>query len=101
GRHLRSEAAVAGWKLVERPAWNLHDAVVESRLECREGAAGDPVSDLLEAPANGPLRGHPRNRISRRLGGERGGAADARVDLDDVVVGALRVERELHVAPAL
>ncbi len=42
--HLRAEAAVAEGELVERPARDLDDAVVERRLE---GGAGLPVTGFL------------------------------------------------------
>src|SRR4029077_17015009 len=48
--HLRAEPPIAGRELVERPARNLDDAVVERRLERGERAAGYLVANLLEPP---------------------------------------------------
>ena len=39
--------------------------------------------------ADGDLRGDPGDRVARGLGRQRGGPADPRVDLDDVVLEAL------------
>ena len=58
--HLRAELAVAEGELVEGPARDLHDAVVERRLEGGGGAARDGVRDLVERAC--------RSRSSRRRG---------------------------------
>ena len=114
GLHLRAEAAIAESELVERPARDLHDAVIERGLERGGGAARDRVRDLVQALARRDLGGDARDRIARCLRGQRRGARDARVDLDHVVLGRrgrlrarpgrdvrARRERELHVAAAL
>ena len=98
--HLRAERAVRVDELVERPARELDDAVVEGRLEAGLRLLGDGVRDLIERVADGDLRRDLGDRVARRLRSERRGAADARVDLDDVVAVAVRVECVLRVAAA-
>ena len=83
--HLRAERAVAERELVERPARDLDDAVVERRLEGGRRLAGDGVRDLVQPLADGDLGRDAGDRVAGRLRGQRRGAADARVDLDDVV----------------
>jgi hypothetical protein len=99
--HLCAEPAVAGRELVKRPTRNLHDAVIDRRFECGEGAARDLVADLLETPADRHFGRDPRDGIARSLRSQRRRPADAGVDLDHVVLRALRIQRELDVASAL
>ena len=84
--HLRAQRAVGAGELVEREARQLDDHVVERRLEGGHGGARDGVGDLVQAPADGDLGGHPGDGVAGRLGGQRRRAADARVDLDDGVL---------------
>ena len=49
---------------------------------------------------DGDLGGYAGDGVAAGLAGEGGGTADAGVDLDEVVLEALGVERELHVAAA-
>ena len=111
--HLRASAALAEWELVERPARDLDDDVVERRLEGRRCLSGHAIRDLVERFADRDLCGNPRDGVAGGLGGERRAARHARVYLDDVVrwtaagiglpLGDLmaRRERELDIAPAL
>src|SRR5207302_3438731 len=95
------QAAVGAGELVEGPARHLDHHVVEGGLEGGEGAAGDLVADLLQPAANRHLGGDAGDRVAGGLGGQRGRAGNARVDLDHVVRRAVRIERELDVAAAL
>ena len=112
--HLRAERAITGGELVEGPAGDLDDAVVEGWFKGGGRALRDAVRDLVEALAGGNLRGDPGDRVARCLRRERGGTRNTRIDLDHVVgelLGRLGVvpgddvwprrERELHVAAAL
>src|SRR5690606_38375142 len=78
----------------------LDDDVVEGRLEGGRGLAGDVVGDLVEGVADGQLRGDLGDGEAGRLGGERGGAGDPGVHLDDDDPPVLGVHRELDVAAA-
>ena len=107
--HLRPERAVGRGELVERPAWDLHDDVVQSGLESGRRLLGDGVGDLVEPFADRDLRRDASDRIARRLRCERRRPRDPRVHLDDVVRDqrlrvsdgrAVGIERELDVAAA-
>ena len=65
--HLRAERAVAEGELVERPARNLDDDVVERGFERGRRLLRDGVRDLVERLADGDLRGDPRDRVSGAL----------------------------------
>ena len=99
--HLAAEAAIGAGELVEREARQLDDDVVERGFEGGDGRTGHHVRDLGEAPPDGDLRRDPGDRVARGLRGQRRRARDARVDLDDGVLGRVRRERELDVAAAL
>ena len=97
GLHLRAEVRVCGWELLERETRHLHDHIVERRLEAARRLARDVVAQLVERVADGEEGGDLRDREARRLRGERGGARDARVHLDDDAPPRLRVDGPLHV----
>ena len=80
--HLRPEARVGAGELLEREARDLHDDVVERRLEARGRRAGQVVRDLVERVADRQLRRDLRDRVAGRLRRERRRARDARVHLD-------------------
>ena len=101
GLHLRADVLVGVDELVKRPARELEHDVVERRLGAGVGLSGHAVDDLVEVVAQRDAGGHLGDGVAGRLRGERGGAGHARVDLDDVVAHAVRVERVLHVAAAL
>ena len=101
GLHLRAQPPVGLGELVERPARDLDDAVVECRLEGRTGFAGHGVGNLVEPAAGRDLGGDPRDGVPGGLGRERRRARHAGVDLDDVVLVRIRCERKLHVATTL
>ena len=88
--HLRPEASVGGRELVEREPGQLDDDVVERGLEGRDRGPGDDVGDVGERAAGGDLGRDAGDRVARGLGRERRRARDARVDLDDRVLGASR-----------
>ena len=100
--HLRSERAIRARELLEGEARKLDDHVVEGRLEARGSRLGEVVRDLLERVADRELRSDLGDRVAGRLGGERRGAGDARVHLDDAKLARLAAARELDVrAPGL
>ena len=98
--HLRAEARVGAGELLEREARDLHDDVVERRLEARRRRAGEVVRNLVERVADRQLRRHFRDRIAGRLGRERRRARDARVHLDHADLAAVAVAGELDVRAA-
>ena len=99
--HLRAEAEIGQRELVERPARELDHAVIERRLVGGLGDPGDGVGDLVERVAERDLGRDLGDRIAGRFRGQRRRTRDARVDLDDLVLAAVGVQRELDVAAAL
>ena len=99
--HLAAERPVRARELVEREARQLDDDVVERRLERGDGRAGDHVRDLGQPAPDRDLGRDPGDRVARRLRGQGRRARDARVDLDDRVLGRVGRQRELDVAAAL
>ena len=99
--HLHPERAVGGRELVERPARELDDDVVDGRLEGGAVPAGRRVRQLVEPLAEADEGRDPRDRVAGRLARQRGRTADARVDLDDPVVGEVGRHRQLDVAATL
>ena len=100
GLHLRAEAAGRADELVKRPLGELHDDVVQRGLKAGAGLAGDVILNFIERVAEGDLRRDLCDRVAGRLRRERRRARHAGVDLDDGVLKAVGVERELAVAAA-
>ena len=98
--HLRGEAALHVRKLLECEAGDLHDRVVDRRLERGGRAARDVVWYLLERVADGEAGRDLRDREARRLRGKRGGPRHARVHLDHDDVARVGVDGELDVGAA-
>ena len=101
GLHLAAQGPVGAGELVEREARQLHDQVVEGRLEGGHGRPRHDVRDLREPPSDGDLGGDAGDRVARGLAREGRAAAHPGVDLDDGVVARVRREGELDVAAAL
>ena len=98
--HLGAELAVRPGELLEIEAGALDSHVVERRLEGSARLSGDVVGQLVERVADREQRGELGDRKARRLRGERRGARDARVHLDDDDLLALGLVGELHVRAA-
>ena len=98
--HLRAERLVGAGELLEGEARELDDDVVERGLEARRRRLRQVVRDLVERVADGELGRDLGDRVARRLGGERRGARDARVHLDDAQLAGLAAARELDVRAA-
>ena len=100
GLHLCSKRPIRTRELLEREARELHDHVVERRLEARRRRPREIVRDLLERVADGELRRDLCDRIARRLRSERGGARHTRIHLDHPELSGLAIARELDVRAA-
>ena len=98
--HGGGQGGVGGRELLEGEPRHLDHDVVEGRLEGGRGLLGDVVGDLVQGVADGELGGDLGDREAGGLGGERRGARDARVHLDDDDPAVLGVDRELDVAAA-
>src|SRR5690606_25809475 len=96
--HGGGEHRLRAGEFFEGEARDLGDDVVDGRLEGGGGgAAGDVVLQLVQRVADRELGRDPGDREAGGLGGERGGARDARVHLDDDEAAVGRVDGELHV----
>ena len=99
--HLRPEETGSVEEFIKGPFGELHHHVVERGLETGVGLFGNRVFDFVERVADGNLGRNLCNRVTRRLRGERGGARNTGIDLDDRILEGIGIERELTVAPAL
>ena len=95
--HLRRQRRIRFGELLEVPARDLHDDVVDRRLEGGRREARDVVGDLVEVIAERELRGDLRDREARGLRRQRGRPRHARVHLDDDHAAVGRVHGELDV----
>ena len=100
GLHLSPERRVGVRELLECEARDLHDDIVERRLEARGRGSGEVVGDLVERVADRKLRRDLGDRIAGRFRREGGRARDAWVHLDHANVAGDPVARELDVRPA-
>ena len=96
--HLRAELVGCGGKLVEGEAGELGNNVVEVGLERRVGVCN---LDLFKSHTYCDLRSNSCDGVARSLGRERRGTGNSRVNLDEIVLGGVGIERELNVASAL
>ncbi len=69
--HLRRQGAVCARELLEGPARDLDNDVVDRRLEGSGRESGDVVGNFVEVIAERELRRNLRNRKSRRLRRQR------------------------------
>ena len=98
--HLGAQFPIGADKLVKRPAGEFQHDIVDCRFKAGLGFAGHGVLNLVQPIADGNFGSDLGDRIAGRFGRQGAGTADPRIDFDDDIVGALGVERELHVAAA-
>ncbi len=98
--HRGAELAGGAGELLERPAGDLGDHVVDRRLEAGRRLLGDVVGDLVEGVADGELGRDLGDREPGGLGRQGRGAADPRVHLDDDPATGGRFDGELDVRAA-
>ncbi len=98
--HLRAQRVVGAGKLFELPLGNLDDHVIDGGLEAGRSFARDVVGNLVERVADGEPGGDFGDGKSGGLRGQRRGARDARVHLDDNHAAVDGVDGELHIGPA-
>ena len=100
GPHLRPELRLDPRELRKVEARRLDGDVVERRLERGARRSGDVVRQLVERVADRQQSRELGDRKARCLRGERRGARDARVHLDDHQPAGRRLVRELDVRAA-
>ena len=98
GLHLGAQAVAGALQLVKGEARHFADHVVQRRFK-----AGRRVGqgNLLQMHAHRHLGRHARDGVAAGLGRKGRGARHAGIDLDQVILEAVRVQGKLHVAPAL
>ena len=101
GLHLHAQRPIRLGKLVERPARQLDHDIVDRRFEGGRADSRGGVRQLVQPLPRAHQCGQPRDGVTGGLGGQRAGAADPWVDLDDAVVGAVGRHGQLDVAAAL
>ena len=98
--HLGGQCRVRLGELLEGEARELHDHVVDGRLERRRRCLGDVVRDLVQGEADGKLCSDLRDGKTRGLRSQRGAARNAGVHLDDDHPAGVRIDAELDVRTA-
>jgi hypothetical protein len=99
--HLGGQTVVGLRELLEGEARHLGNDVVDRRFERgRRGAAGDLIAQFVQGEAHCQLGRHLGNGKASRLRGQRRGARDARIHLDDDHAAIGRIDGELHVGAA-
>ena len=98
--HRGGEQRLGAGELLEGEARDLGDDVVDGRLEGGGRDLGDVVVELVERVADGELGGDLGDGEAGGLGGQRRGARDARVHLDDDEAAGLGLDGELDVGAA-
>ena len=89
-----------GVELLPVETGSLDGDVIERRLEGCRGLAGDVVRKLVERVADGEQRRQLGDREAGRLRGERRGARDARIHLDQDQLARIGLVGELNVGTA-
>src|SRR5260221_3459396 len=98
--HLRRQRAIGLRELLEVPARNLDDDVVDRRLEGRGSEPRDVVRDLVQVVAKSELCGNLRDRETGGFRRERRRSRHARIHLDHGHSAVRRVHGELDVRSA-
>ena len=98
--HLGAQGFIGQGEFFERPARKLDDAVVEGRFEAGRRLARNGISNLVQRKTGGHFGGNFGDGIARRFRSQGRRTADTRIDFDDVVLVAVRVEGILDVAAA-
>ena len=100
GFHRGGEQSLGAGEFLEGEARHLDHDIIDGRLEGGRRHTGDVIGELVEGVAHGELGGDLGDGKARRLGGERRGARDPRVHLDDDQPPVQRIDGELHVRAA-
>ncbi len=100
GLHPRAELGKRARQLLESPAGDLRDHIVDHRLERRGRGARDVVDDLIQPVADGEPRRDLRDGEPRRLRREGGRSRHTRVHLDHQLPARPRIHGELDIGAA-
>ena len=98
--HRRTEHPAGARELLERPARNLGDDIIDRRFEAGWGLLRDVVGDLVERVTDRELGGDLGDREAGGLRRKGRGATHTRIHFDDDLTAGLRVDRPLDVRAA-
>ena len=98
--HRRAEQFRHAVELVQVPARDLADDVIQRRLEACRGDLRHRILYLVQAVSETELRRHECQRITRSLRREGARTRQSGIDLDDTVILRLGIQSILHVALA-
>ena len=96
--HLSAQGVGCGSELIEGETGQLGDHIVQLGLK---GSIGVGDLDLFQGHAHCDLCSHSCNGIAGSLRCQCGRAGHTGIDLDQVVLAAVGIERKLHIAAAL
>ena len=99
--HLRPQGSLRIDKLIKRPLGQLNNRIVDRRLKAGIRRARHRILDLIQCISNSDFRRHFRNRIPCRFRRQRRRTGYTRIHLDDRILHAFRMQRELYITAAL
>ena len=95
--HLGGQSTFCSDKFIKRQSGNLHDTVIQCRLEAGIGLVGNGIFDLIQSKAQCDLRCYLRNGVTGRLTCQCGRTADTGVNLDNTIFKAGGMQCKLYV----
>ncbi|MNC20811.1 hypothetical protein D3C75_687750 [compost metagenome] len=99
--HLCAQLTVRMNELVERPARDFADDIVKCRLEASIGLSSNWIDDFIKCVTKRDFGSHFGNRITGCFRSQSRRAADTWIYFDYIILIALRIQCELHVAATL
>ena len=96
--HLGTQTVVGIGEFIKGEPGHFGYHIVQGRFK---SGAGIGQTDLIQGHAHTDLGGNPGDWVAGGLGSQSGTARDPGVDLDQIVLEGLGIQRELHVAAAL
>ena len=100
--HRGANCSVGGAEFIERPAWNLHYTVIESRFEgCGRPLARNWIGQFIKGVADRDESCHASNRISSSLARQSRGTRYAWINLDYSIIASRLLDGELNVTSTL
>ena len=100
GLHLGSKRTLCRNKLIKRQSRYLHHAVIQCGFETGISLLRDGIFDLIQGVTQSNLCRHLGDWVACGLGSQGRGPAHPGIHLDDTVLKAGGMQRELHIAAA-
>ncbi len=95
--HLCTERICGGRKFIEGEAGHFCYNIIQSRFKISGGFRN---FDFVQRHADSNFCRNAGDRVTAGFGSKRGGTGNTRVDLNQIILGGIRVKRELHIAAA-